>query len=106
MPLPKLTHRQFFVVSRLLHGPARGRELRSALKAAGARQSAPAFYQFMASLEDSGLVEGWYEQQTIDGQMIRERHYRLLAEGRRAWQHYRDFYAATLAAVPSHLARA
>lgn len=106
MPLPTLTHRQFFVVSQLLRRPARGRELRAALKSAGASQSAPAFYQFMAGLEDAGLVEGWYEQQTVDRQIIRERHYRLRAEGRRAWQQYRDFYAATLAAVPRHVARA
>lgn len=105
MPLPKLTHRQFLVVSHLLRGPTRGRAIRTALKAAGARQSAPAFYQFMAGLEDAGLVEGWYEQQTVDSQIIRERHYRLLAAGRRAWQQSRDFYVSTLATVPRHLAR-
>jgi hypothetical protein len=46
----------------------------------------------MAGLEDGGIVSGWYEQQIVEGQIIRERHYKLLANGKTAWQKTRDFY--------------
>ena len=103
MALPQLTHLQFLVVSELLRGAEKGRDLRSALKSDGVRQSGPAFYQMMASLEDAEFVEGWYEQQVVEGQIIRERHYRVLAGGRKAWQHSREFYTRTIKATP-HLA--
>ena len=97
MTLPRLTHLQFFVVSDLLRGTTRGRDLRARLRAAGVRQSGPAFYQMMAALEDAGLVSGWYEQKVVDAQIIRERHYRVLASGRKAWQSSRDFYLLVIA---------
>jgi hypothetical protein len=99
MPLPRLTHLQFLVVSNLLRGAARGRDLRGRLRDAGIRQSGPAFYQMMAALEDGGYVSGWYEQQVVDGQIIRERHYKVLAAGKTAWLGCRDFY---LRAVSRH----
>jgi hypothetical protein len=101
MPLPRLTHLQFLVVSELarLSEPARGRDLRERLKAAGVRQSGPAFYQLMAGLEDGGFVTGWYEQQVIDGQIIRERRYKALAAGTRAIEESRDFYGRRSAAL-------
>lgn len=105
MALPRLTHLQFLVVSQLLRGSARGREVRRRLREEGVRQSGPGFYQMMAGLEDGGLVEGWYEQQIVEGQIIRERHYRVLAPGKRAWQHCRDFYARALGSLPPELAR-
>jgi hypothetical protein len=92
MTLPEITHLQFLVVSQLLRGAARGRDLRAGLKDESVRQSGPAFYQMMAGLEDTGFVSGWYEQQIVDGQIIRERHYKVLASGRKAWQGSRDFY--------------
>jgi hypothetical protein len=92
MTLPELTHLQFLVVSQLLRGAARGRDLRSYLKDEGVRQSGPAFYQMMAALEDGGFVSGWYEQQIVDGQIIRQRHYKVLASGRNAWEGSRNFY--------------
>jgi hypothetical protein len=92
MPLPKFTHLQFLVVAELVHGPAAGRAIRERLRAAGVRQSGPAFYQLMAGLEDRGFVSGWYEQQIVDGQIIRERHYKVLAAGMRAANESRDFY--------------
>ena len=57
------------------------------------RQSGPAFYQSMARLEDAGFVEGWYEQQIVAAQIIRERHYRITALGRRSWNETGRFYA-------------
>lgn len=94
MPLPRLTHLQFLVVADLTRGPAAGRVVRGRLKAAGVRQSGPAFYQLMAGLEDGGFVSGWYEQQIVDGQIIRERHYKVLAPGARAAEESREFYRA------------
>ncbi len=104
MTLPRLTHLQFLVVSHLLRGPTRGRDVRARLSQEGVRQSGPAFYQMMAGLEDGGVVEGWYEQQIVERQIIRERHYRVLAPGKKAWRECRDFYTRTLGALPGELA--
>jgi hypothetical protein len=92
MALPRLTHLQFLVIAELSRGSARGRQLRSGLEDAGVRQSGPAFYQMMAGLEDAEYVSGWYEQQVVEGQIIRERHYKVLASGKKAWRESRDFY--------------
>lgn len=105
MTLPRLTHLQFLVVSQLFKRSARGREVRASLREEGVRQSGPAFYQMMAGLEDAGVVEGWYEQQIVDGQIIRERHYRVLAPGKKAWRECRDFYTRALSNLPPELAR-
>ena len=92
MTLPRLTHLQFLVITMLKAGAARGRDVRAQLNHAGVRQSGPAFYQMMAVLEDAGYLTGWYEQQVVDGQIIRERHYKILAAGKKAWLESRDFY--------------
>src|SRR6185437_16392787 len=96
MALPRMTHLQFLVVSELLRGTVRGRDLRERLTTFDVRQSSPAFYQMMAVLEDRGFVSGWYEQQVVDGQIIRERHYKPLPGGRAAWKSCRDFYARAI----------
>ena len=105
MRLPRLTHLQFLVIAMLRGSPLRGRNLRAGLREAGVRQSGPAFYQMMAVLEDAGFVDGWYEQQILDGQIIRERHYRVLAPGKRAWSESRDFYTRGIDLVAEHPAR-
>ncbi|HEV8410473.1 MAG TPA: hypothetical protein VGQ30_08185 [Gemmatimonadaceae bacterium] len=92
MPLPRLTHLQFLVVTELARNSAPGRVLRETLKGGGVRQSGPAFYQLMAALEDAGYVSGWYEQQIVDAQIIRERHYKVLAAGMRAIDESLRFY--------------
>src|SRR5262245_26411766 len=97
MTLPKFTHLQFLVVSELAARPAAGRTLRERLRAAGVRQSGPAFYQLMAGLEDGGFVSGWYEQQVVDGQIIRERYYKVLAAGTRAVEQSLEFYRGAAA---------
>ena len=91
--LPTLTHLQFLVIGLLLETPSSGRDLRSRLRAHGARKSGPAFYQLMARLEESGVVDGRYEQVIVDGQPVRERHYRVAPAGKRAWHATREFYA-------------
>jgi DNA-binding PadR family transcriptional regulator len=94
MPLPDLTHLQFLVLTTLLEGEQTGRYIRERLADEGQRKTGPAFYQMMARLEDSGLVKGWYDQRIIEGQIIKERRYKLTATGERAWAEVRDFYLA------------
>jgi DNA-binding PadR family transcriptional regulator len=93
--LPSLTHLQFIVLGALLGNERRGRDLRRELARHGVRRSAPAFYQMMARLEDAGWVDGSYTQEIVDGQIIKERGYRITSAGQRAWTATRDFYAET-----------
>ena len=97
--LPAITHLQFLVLGLLRDHPQAGRDIRAELQRHGVRRTAPAFYQMMARLEDASLVEGWYDQKVVDGQLIKERHYRLRPAGTRAWTVTRDFYLARLRAV-------
>jgi len=97
--LPAVTHLQFLVLGLLLDSAKAGRDIRAELQRHGVRRTAPAFYQMMARLEDAALLEGWYEQKVIDGQLIKERHYRLRPAGARAWSVTRDFYLARLRAA-------
>ena len=96
--LPQITHLQFLVLGELLNSPATGRAIREALEGQNVRKSGPAFYQMMARMEDSGFLEGWYEQQIVDSQIIRERHYRITPPGRKSWDGCRDFYRGALKA--------
>ena len=90
--VPRLSHLQFLVIGVLGRGTVPGRRVREELAGFDVRKSGPAFYQLMARLEDSGLVDGTYHQDIVDGQIIRERHYTLTAEGAGAWRASRDFY--------------
>lgn len=63
------------------------------------RNSAPAFYQMMARLEASDLVEGWYDQKLVAGQNVKERRYRLTPDGERAFEATRSFHVARLASA-------
>ncbi len=94
--IPHLSHLQFLVVGVLRGSGLPGREIRDQLNGFGIRKSGPAFYQLMSRLEDASLVTGRYHQEIIDGQIIRERHYRITAEGARAWEGSRDFYVAAI----------
>jgi DNA-binding PadR family transcriptional regulator len=96
MSIPEITHLQFLVLGLLIDAPQAGRQIRADLHEHDVRRTAPAFYQMMARLEDSGWVTGWYEQSVADGQILKERHYRLTAAGLRAWRATRDFYATRL----------
>ncbi len=92
MPIPGATHLQFLVLSVLMDGERSGREIRAKLDEQGQKKSGPAFYQFMARLEEARLVVGRYEQKVVDGQIIKERRYELTGDGLRAWEEVRDFY--------------
>jgi DNA-binding PadR family transcriptional regulator len=90
--LPALTHLHYLVLGVLRADEQPGRVLRQALAAFGVRRTAPAFYQLMARLEASKLVEGWYEQIVTGDQTVTERRYRITPQGSRAWSRARAFY--------------
>lgn len=92
MELPDLSHLQFIVLGQLLGGETSGRSIRETLRRFRVRQSGPAFYQMMARMEKAGLAEGWYTQDVIDGQLIKERTYRITESGAAAWRACRAFY--------------
>jgi hypothetical protein len=53
----------------------------------------------MGRLEQTGLVEGWYDQKLVSGQNIKERRYRLTRAGAKALhQDTRAFYAERMPA--------
>jgi len=97
-PLPAVTHLQFLVLGLLRAGGRSGHALRRGLARHGVRRSAPAFYQMMARLEDTGLVAGEYDQKIVGGQIIKERHYALTPAGERAWSATQAFYDEAIGA--------
>jgi DNA-binding PadR family transcriptional regulator len=92
--LPDLTHLQFLILAVLMDGEQPGKFIREKLADEGERKSGPAFYQIMARLEDGNFVEGWYTQKVVEGQIIKERWYKITGEGVAAWEAVRDFYLA------------
>lgn len=96
--LPSITHLQFLVLDALSQGEAPGRALREVLAQHKVTRTAPAFYQMMARLEDAEFVEGWYDQKVVDGQLLKERRYRITKAGARALADTRAFYVERLAA--------
>ena len=97
MPIPDLSHLQYLVLSCLSNGELSGRELRQLLAREGEKKSGPAFYQLMARMEDAKFVSGSYDQKVVEGQMIKERRYKVTALGMTACEHVRDFYAQRIA---------
>ena len=92
--LPELTGLQFLVIETIGAKKLRGAELRELLrKGHHVNKTGPAFYQLMARLEEAELVEGWYEQEVIEGQIIKQRHYRVTGLGERTRQDTLRFYA-------------
>jgi DNA-binding PadR family transcriptional regulator len=95
--LPPITHLQFLVLDALSAAERAGRDLRALLATHGIRNTAPAFYQMMARLEAARLVDGRYDQKVVNGQLLKERRYRILADGRRALAETRSFYLSRAA---------
>lgn len=104
-PVPSITHLQFLVLEALVDGEQAGRDIRTLLASHDVRRSAPAFYQMMARLEDGAFVEGWYDQKVVEGQMLKERRYRLTRSGRRALDETRAFYLEQLQGARAGLKR-
>ena len=96
-PTPRLSHLQFLVLGILLQDQRPGREIRDELRRFGVKRSGPGFYQLMARLEESELVDGSYNQKIVEGQIIRERTYRLRGAGRTAWNQCRRFNESVIA---------
>ncbi len=92
--LPELTHLQFLVLSLLGPREKAGRQVRDALARHGVTKTGPAFYQLMARMEDSGLLSGRYNLRSVDGQLIKERVYRITAGGIGAANATRKFYGS------------
>jgi DNA-binding PadR family transcriptional regulator len=92
--LPPVTHLQFLILDALTSSEQAGRDLRELLAGFGVRNSGPAFYQMMARLESSDLVEGRYDQKQVEGQHVKQRRYRLTTQGQHAVETTRAFYAA------------
>lgn len=106
MNIPELSHLQTLVLECLGPQKRSGRELRQLLAHTGVKKSGPAFYQLMARLEEAGLVEGEYSQKIVEGQIIKERWYRVTGQGARAAQRTLEFYSRWLpAAAGLRLAR-
>src|SRR5205809_3378643 len=99
--LPPLTRLQFAVLDALGASQITGRDLRARLKENGINKSGPAFYQMMARLEEAKYVEGWYTQEIIDGQIIKQRHYRMMSDGVRAVNETRKFYQSSTVGIPA-----
>lgn len=91
-----LPHLQFAVLGVLGAGELPGRRVRAELARLGVEKSGPAFYRLMARLEESGLVEGWYDQEVIDGQILRERVYRATVDGRTARDQTASFHRSVI----------
>ena len=96
MGVPTITSLQYFILCQLADADLAGHELRSKLQKEGIRKSGPAFYQLMARLEDARMVTGWYENATIDGQIVRERRYEITCGGRSAAFDYAAYAARHL----------
>lgn len=102
--LPELSHLQFAVLEVLGTRTMAGKALREGLKTIGISKSGPAFYQVMARLEESKMVEAWYVRQVVNGQLIKERTYKLTALGVRILNEAKLFYSnKTAPLIPSNL---
>jgi DNA-binding PadR family transcriptional regulator len=94
MPIPDITHLQFLLLDELAAaGERSGRALRELLEKQGHKKSSPAFYQLMARMEDAKLVEGRYEQKLVEGQLIKERVYKITGNGIATHAEVVEFYA-------------
>ena len=80
-------------LSELMAGETAGYELRSKLAEEGDRKSGPAFYQLMTRLEEARFVKGRYVNKEIEGQIVRERRYKITAGGHRVARDYVTFAA-------------
>lgn len=101
--IPQITHLQFLILSILREGEFSGRKLRAELTEHGIQKSGPAFYQLMARLEDNRLVKGWYTQKIVEGQIIKERCYKLTKEGQHTWNGVSKFYMELMNFQPKGL---
>jgi DNA-binding PadR family transcriptional regulator len=91
-PLPELTHLQFAVLTVLGTAQMSGKDLRTGLWEIGLKRTGPSFYQMMSRLEEAKFVNGWYSQEIISGQIIKQRQYAITDSGVRALNRAKNFY--------------
>jgi hypothetical protein len=96
--LPEISHLQFAILDTLGSSSLSGKALRRGLADRQIKKSGPAFYQIMARLEEAKFVKGWYEQEIIDGQIIKERNYEITGAGLRALNGTKSFYRRNFSA--------
>lgn len=95
MDLPQMTPLQALVVSVLFDGELSSRRIQDELDFNGVKMKMPLVYRMLARLEVAEYVCGGYRRyQTIDGRLIRERHYQVSRKGLKMWQNTIAFYAA------------
>lgn len=98
--LPPLTHLQFAILNVIGASSISGKDLRKSLaQEHNVKKSGPAFYQLMARLEEAKFVEGSYKQEIIDGQIIKERNYKITGKGISAMNRTKSFYRAGIGQV-------
>ncbi len=91
--VPDLTDFQFLVIEIVRGSEMSGKAIREALGTKGRkwRKDGPAFYMAMSRLEKAGLIEGWYAPITVDGHKVKERRYKVLGLGEKAYHERLDF---------------
>ena len=89
-----LSNHQFAILSIIRASEVRGKEIRDhlkKLKISKISKSGPAFYQLMSRMEEAGLVSSKFDQRIIDGQIIKEKKYKIKAKGARSLESTIDF---------------
>jgi len=89
-----LSHSHFAVLDVLGTKERSGREIRESLHLHNIKKDGPAFYHLMAQLQDDKLVDGWFEEEIIDEQIIKKRFFLATAKGIHAWMCTRDYHKA------------
>jgi len=91
MTIPRVSHLQAFILASLARGPARAKEVRSAVQAAGGSPTPQAFHICAASMQRDGLIR-MRRLCSPQGGQGREGQYRLTRAGREVLQSVRGFY--------------
>ena len=73
MPIPRASHTQFLVLNALLDGEKWGREVRAALRAENYASTHASFYEMIDRMEQSGVIESWFEERDVEGQKFNEK---------------------------------
>ena len=90
--LPRLTALQFLVVGLLLGETKTAKQVRQKLGERGVRLARPSLYRAISRLERAKWLEGTLRRSVIEGQVRREREYRVTVKGLIAWRRTRRFY--------------
>lgn len=94
MNVPRMTPLQFAILT-LISTEIKGEELRNKLKKFyGIEEFGPKFYQLMDRLETLRWISSRFEQKVINGQIMREKFYRITEHGLLALVATREFYNA------------